>query len=231
MKRLILFVFWLTILPIFTFAQTPQYNNDWIDYSKTYWKLKVPADGLYRIPQEVLAANGIPLNAKDLVLINKGREVPIHLSKEGTLGNSDYIEFYGKGNDGEFDTQLFALRHHQVTTEKSLFTDTAAYYLTVKPNSENLRFQNTSNNLNNPPAPESYFTYTVRQILSNVFFNGKPFRTLGGVDSNFADFEDGEGFVSSIFDNNSNNSNDKGFFIKRRYSTVISFFSRANFNF
>ena len=35
------------------------YNNEWIDYSKTYYKFKVGKNGVYRIPQSVLTSAGL----------------------------------------------------------------------------------------------------------------------------------------------------------------------------
>jgi hypothetical protein len=36
-----------------------QLNNEWIDYSKTYYKFKLAADGLYRIPFITLQQAGL----------------------------------------------------------------------------------------------------------------------------------------------------------------------------
>ena len=43
-----IFTFCLILNAALAFAQP--YNNEWIDYSKTYYKFKVTANGLYRIP-------------------------------------------------------------------------------------------------------------------------------------------------------------------------------------
>ncbi|HVU84092.1 MAG TPA: hypothetical protein VHC50_04580, partial [Puia sp.] len=75
-------------------AQT--YNNEWIDPGKTYYKFKVVANGLYRIPQSVIAAAGLAgTDAKDFQLFRNGEEVPLYTSvSSGPLGASDYIEFW-----------------------------------------------------------------------------------------------------------------------------------------
>ena len=36
-----------------------QFNNEWIDYSKTYYKFKVGKDSLYRITQSTLSVAGL----------------------------------------------------------------------------------------------------------------------------------------------------------------------------
>ena len=44
---------------LFTRQLSAQYNNEWIDYNKTYYKFKVGQTGLYRIPYDVLQAAGL----------------------------------------------------------------------------------------------------------------------------------------------------------------------------
>jgi hypothetical protein len=58
MKRILLILL-IAIPGLSATAQTFPYNNEWIDYSKTYYKFYVGKTGLYRISQSVLASNGI----------------------------------------------------------------------------------------------------------------------------------------------------------------------------
>lgn len=51
MKRILLLL--LTAFHLSAGAQF--YNNEWIDYNKTYYKFKIGATGLYRISQYSLA--------------------------------------------------------------------------------------------------------------------------------------------------------------------------------
>ncbi len=55
MKRILLLL--LTVLSLSAGAQV--YNNEWIDYNKTYYKFKIAVTGLYRIPQTTLASIGL----------------------------------------------------------------------------------------------------------------------------------------------------------------------------
>jgi hypothetical protein len=109
------------------------YNNEWIDFSKTYFKFKVGSDGLYRIPQSVLAGVGLgAVPVQNFQLFRNGQEVPIYTSvASGTLGAGDYIEFWGKMNDGSPDQVLYRSPTYQHTKHWSLETDTAVYFLTV----------------------------------------------------------------------------------------------------
>ena len=54
MKRILL----LLLIAFSLGAKAQVYNNEWIDYSKTYYKFKVGATGLYRITQPTLASIG-----------------------------------------------------------------------------------------------------------------------------------------------------------------------------
>ena len=97
------------ILIIFCGAEAnAQLNNSWIDYSKTYYKFKIAQDTLCRIYGSTLAANGMQnIPVQDFQLWRNGKEVRLYTSvSSGTLGNNDFIEFWGMMNDGEPDNQL-----------------------------------------------------------------------------------------------------------------------------
>ena len=49
----------LALLLILSLDVAAQWNNSWIDYSKTYYKFQLAADTLTRIPQSVLAGLGL----------------------------------------------------------------------------------------------------------------------------------------------------------------------------
>ena len=152
-----------TILLLFIsaglYAQT--YNNEWIDFSKTYYKFKVGADGLYRIPQPVLAGAGLAgAPAENFQLFRNGVEVPIYTSiPSGVFGPTDYIEFWGIMNDGKPDKPLYRTPSYQHTDKYSLQTDTAVYFLTVN-TSPNFHYVNATNDTTGNILPvEPYFMY------------------------------------------------------------------------
>lgn len=194
MKKII-YVFFIGFLCQTLAAQTAY--NEWIDYDQTYYKFKVAGDKLHKIEYQTLADTGIPLVGSHFKMIHNGEEIPLYVSTDGELGSSDYIEFYGKQNDGEFDKLLFQNPEWHLHEYRSLFTDTAAYFLTSDASSTNLRYANTPNDVSDAPEKEAYFWHTSIRPQLNVFFAGEPFRNLGGVNNHFADFENGEGFISS----------------------------------
>lgn len=154
-------------------AQT--YNNEWIDFSKTYYKFKVGADGLYRIPQSVLAGAGLGATpAEYFQLFRNGQPVPIYTSvASGTLGASGYIEFWGQMNDGKPDKPLYRNPAYQHTDKWSLQTDTAVYFLTVNPAGGNLRYNDVNNDPSSTSLPvEPYFMYKSGTYFKTQLNNG-----------------------------------------------------------
>ena len=173
-----------------------QYDNEWIDHARTYHRFKVGEAGLYRIPQAVLAAAGLgSVPAEHFQLWSMGRQVPLLLSRpSGVLGAGDYIEFYGVSNDGRLDTKLYA-GQLQPSDRVSLFTDTAAYFLTTDPSGSSLRMSTGVNDLtaNNLP-PEPYFLHTREHVFRNRLHPG--FGVNLGLTVYSSSFEAGEGWAS-----------------------------------
>ncbi|MES1218568.1 MAG: hypothetical protein ABUT20_23900, partial [Bacteroidota bacterium] len=160
MKRFLL----VLLLAMSFYAEAQVYNNEWIDYNKTYYKFKVGQTGLYRISQSVLTGAGLgSVPAEQFQLWRNGVQIPIFTSvPSGALGTSDYIEFWGERNDGKPDKALYRNPDYQMNDKYSLQTDTAAFFLTVNPSGGNFHFENTPNII--PPTgtvtPEPYFMYT-----------------------------------------------------------------------
>lgn len=194
MKRILLIVFLLAGLG--AFAQP--YNNEWIDYNKTYYKFKVPTTGITRIPQTTLAAMGLSnANADHFQLWHNGQEVPIYTtSTNSPLDASGYIEFWGEMNDGRPDNILYRDGSWQINDAFSLTTDSAAYYLTINPAGNNKRLVNTENNVagNTLPA-EKYFMYRAEQNYRNKVHGGRA-ELVGSSYTYSSTYDIGEGWSS-----------------------------------
>lgn len=163
MKR-ILFVLALMLVSKVVIAQP--YNNEWIDYSKTYYKFKVAATGLCRINQPALAAAGLgSVPCEQFQLWRNGVQVPLFTSiNTGLFNTNDFIEFWGQMNDGKIDKYLYNNPANQLSDKLSLVTDTAAYFLTVNTNTtNNIRYKFANNNVagNTLPA-ETFFNHILR---------------------------------------------------------------------
>jgi len=185
------------------------YGNEWIDYSKTYLKMKVGSNAIHRIDYATLeaalssAGESIgSINAADYQLWHNGVQVPIYIGNSITptiaaMGLSDFIEFYGTKADGNYDAQLYNSPTHQPNPQHCLFTDSAAYFLTWSSGS-NERYTLINNDLSSPPAAETFFMDQVRSNLTNTFYTGNII-TLADRDINLPDFEEGEGYMGTEF--------------------------------
>ncbi|MCB9294330.1 MAG: hypothetical protein H6559_14590 [Lewinellaceae bacterium] len=137
------------------------YGNEWIRYGQQYFKIMVAEDGLYRIPYETLAAGGLPVSGIDgsrYQLWHLGEEQPLYVSQPGPLGPGGFIEFYGEKNRSELDRHLFRNPDEELLNPwYSLFTDTAAYFLTwVEAGEPTRRYEAVENDLTNLPAKEAW---------------------------------------------------------------------------
>lgn len=170
MKRILLFLF----IVIGLAAQSQQFNNEWIDYNKTYYKFKVGATGVYRISQPALATIGLGSSpAESFQLWRNGKQIPIYTSVQaGAMGAGDYIEFWGEKNDGKPDNIMYRVADYQLSDKWSLQTDTVAFFLTINSGSSNLRLQPTANIIPGSPVPEPYFMYTSGKYYHNRLNQG-----------------------------------------------------------
>ena len=160
-KYLLGFIFLFAALTV----RSQTYNNEWINFGQTYYKFNVGSNGLYRINQSALASLGLAVvPAEQFQLWHNGTEVAIYTSQaSGPLTGSDYIEFYGQVNDGKADKQLYKYDSLQMSDKLSLYTDTAAYFLTVN-SGINKRLVNTVNDVaGNILPPETGFIHTLQK--------------------------------------------------------------------
>jgi len=192
MKRILLVLF----IALGFLTQAQMYNNEWIDYNKTYYKFKVGKTGLYRISQTVLANAGLgSVSAEQFQLWRNGVQIPIFTSiPSGPLSGSDYIEFWGEMNDGKPDNALYRNPDYQLNDKWSLQTDTAAFFLTVNPGG-NFHFESTANNVaGNTLAPEPYFLYTIGSYFKDQINPG--YAASVGEYVYSASYDIGEGWTS-----------------------------------
>ncbi|RYY39297.1 MAG: hypothetical protein EOO08_10645 [Chitinophagaceae bacterium] len=204
MKKVLLGL--LMLMGLSAFGQS--YYNEWIDHSKTYYKFKVGATGVYRIPQSTLQAAGLAAApAQDFQLWRNGHEVPLYTSvASGTLGTSDFIEFWGEMNDGVPDSLLYRDSRYQLSRKWSLETDTATFFLTVNPGGPNKRLATTANNVvGTSLSPQPYFMYTVGRYFKDQISNGYAVNVGDYMYS--SSYDRGEGWTSPNVVTNGTNTN------------------------
>jgi len=186
----------ISLLLTFGLVGRAQFDHEWIDHARTYYRFKVGEAGLHRIPQATLAAVGLgSVPAEQFQLWSMGRQVPLLVSRQtGVLGSGDYIEFYGEPNDGSLDKRLYT-GQLQPSDKISLFTDTAAYFLTIDPSGQSLRHTYGVNDLTgNTLPPEPYFIHSQEHVFRNRMHPG--FGVNLGLTVYSSSFEAGEGWAS-----------------------------------
>ncbi|MBX2967178.1 MAG: hypothetical protein KF845_13620 [Cyclobacteriaceae bacterium] len=128
------FGLFLAVFALFLQANA-QVGNEWIQFNQFYYKIPVAQDGLYRVTYSDLQLAGFPVGSVDprrLQLFHRGIEQAIYIEGEAdaVFHATDYIEFFGRKNDGTPDTELYKPASAQPHTYYNLFSDTTAYFLT-----------------------------------------------------------------------------------------------------
>ena len=142
MKRPLLLV---ALLCVFGAAKAQPYGNEWIDYGKQYWKLKLFApnafESIWRIDSTTLANSGFPLgtvNPQDIQLFGREKEVPIWVEGEAdsVFNSTDFIEFHARNNDAWMDAAHWENPGDLNTRYYNMYNDTIYYYLTIANSTE-----------------------------------------------------------------------------------------------
>ncbi|MCH8231527.1 MAG: hypothetical protein IIB82_02600 [Bacteroidetes bacterium] len=119
-----------------------QYGNEWIDYNKSYYKITLAEDGIYRLSYQDILDAGIPVNAidaKKYMLFHRGVEQALFIENTGAsqLEPGEFIEFYGQRNDGTLDSLLYNPSSSQPHKYYNLYSDSSSYFLTWESGTQN----------------------------------------------------------------------------------------------
>ena len=202
----ILFVL-LLMLNFSAFAQ--QFGFEWIKPYQPYFKIKIVNDGVYAIDPALFTQNGINLsniNPKRFQIFRNGLEIPLYIhGQSDTLFNSnDFLEFYAEHNDGSLDSGLYKQASFQPHTYKSMFTDTAVYFLTILPDTTSIiakRLDWVNNTNFGAYTAEPYFMHEVKisptdfSSRNNYFTGPDLYQTTHKYTS--AEYLEGEGWADA----------------------------------
>lgn len=177
-------------------GQDTLYGNEWINYEQSYFKIKVAEDGIYRIPYEQMQSAGIPVSevpGRQFQLFHLGQEVPLYSTSDNPFSAGDFLEFYGEKNRSELDRHLFTDPDGELLNpEYSLFTDSAAYFLTwVTDGSPTRRYTTLNNDLTDLPAPEAWYWAEEKVVFTEQHL--KQYVKFSGANMYYSNF-DGDGF-------------------------------------
>ncbi|WP_207432212.1 C25 family cysteine peptidase [Sabulibacter ruber] len=177
-----------------SYGQQVTYGNEWINYNQKYYKIKVPTTGIYRLDRAYLQAAGINgVDPRNFQLFRRGKEVAIHVEGEadGSFDANDFIEFYGEKNDGALDRELYKNPEHQVNPFYSLYTDTAAYFLTWSTSQQNRRMV-TQETPSSGLTAQPWVWQTIINQSTDQYNRGRRYG-----ENHMTWVDEGEGFMSS----------------------------------
>lgn len=193
MKKLFFPIFFF-LLSYTVYGQT--YGNEWIQYNQSYYKIQVTQTGMHRISYDALAASGFPVNSSDpryFQLYFRGQQQTIYIAgqNDGQFNPGDYIDFFGKGNDGAPDSVLYFQPGWQGNAKVNLYTDTASYFLTTGANF-GLRFITELDNNYAAWNTSPYYWALVEQGYRSNYNEGAFYSSF----QKDARYQSGEGFAN-----------------------------------
>lgn len=200
------------------------YGNEWIAFasgqaysSQQYFRIGIWKEGVYRIGYNDLQSSGVPVTSwfstDRYQIFHRGKEQFIRVKDQNSdnlFGPGDYIEFYGKSNDGEYDRALYDVPASQPNPYFSLYNDTAAYFLTYNPfSNNNRRMPVVTDNNYGAYQPEPWYIREDVKVYGSTY--NISYRDFNDIADN--SFTKGEGYLSGLisksspFDVNYNISN------------------------
>jgi len=165
------------MFPLYLLAQP--LGNEWINYNQQYYKFSLFQNGVYKINYTTLLNSGFPINSVDprsIQIFGRGNEEYIYIKgqSDGVFNTDDFIEFYGKKNDGWFDSYIYLNPADQPNPNYSMFNDTSTYYITWNASINNRRLQLETDENFSSYAPATYFMKVSREDYVGTYFSGEP---------------------------------------------------------
>lgn len=203
MRRLLLIVFLLQSISLLG----QPYGNEWVNASQPHFYFQVHQEGVYRISQQVLndalAAYGFNLatiDPRNIQMFARGEEQHIYIQGEadGVFGDTDFIEFYAKGNDGVFDTDVYLDNPlNNANPYHSLINDTLRYFITWNSSLNNARMTEESDVNFSGYTASPYVLRDEIDELHDTYYYGQNYAQT---QSTSPLYSGGEGYYGYYFD-------------------------------
>ncbi len=176
-----------------------QYANDWIDFGKQYYKVSVANTGAFRLTYTDLQNAGFPVSSVDprrVQLYYRGVEQAIIVQgqADAKFDPGDYLEFYGRKNDGVNDTKLYTASNLQPHSYYNLYSDTSAYFLTWSQGLVQGKRMSSFSEINISGIPKDTYHNNERlEVYTNEYSTGSTVSTV----LQYTQFDEGEGWTGS----------------------------------
>lgn len=194
---LVFFCFFGTLTAQMTIDGNIFYGNEWIDFNKTYYKIPVAEDGLYRLTADDLTERGIALSefaGREIAIFHNGQSIPIHVSNDKTWNTDDFLLFHGEKNRSFLDQFMYeGGEDWLLNKDYSLINDTAAYFL-VFDESQAIRYGNYENKPDISLTPKAWQHELEKEVYHKDYV--KPYTKVGGLPIYPSHFIKNEGWAS-----------------------------------
>lgn len=172
-------ILWLYAICILLADNSYSQNFNWITPNKTYLKLYLSEDGIYRINQSDFSNAGVnpsTIDPRTVKVLYKGVETPVFFQGEddGTFDAGDFLDFYGKRNYGGLTPHRNGFNNviDYVTDEYyNLYSDTSVYWIDWG-GSNGLRMEK-STFVSSQPLPDNNFFRKVHFENDNFYYLGE----------------------------------------------------------
>ena len=168
-------------LLVFAGSKAQTFGNEWINFAQQYYKIPVAQRGIHRLTYQDLQRAGLPLATIDprrMQVFHRGVEQAVFIAGEGDafFNETDYVEFYGEGNDGTLDARLYRPATAQPHPHYNNYSDTTYFFLTWRLDNapgKRMAVVTESNTANLPPEP--YHLAEKLLVLTNEYDDGRQF--------------------------------------------------------
>lgn len=219
-RILIVFIIFLSLYG-FSFAQ----NYNWITPNKTYLKMYIAGDGMYRINKSDFNNAGINVSNIDprtVKVFNKGSQIPLYFlgEQDGVFNDNDYFDFYGTRNYGGPTITYDQSNAVAYTTNEyfNQYSDTNIYWIDWD-GANGLRFSISSFSTVTPFTPD--YTYDQMHFENDKLYSQG--QNFSSADYNFLSTEKyrGEGWYWKFIGDNQNLTDT--FSLPLLYNTPLNF--------
>jgi len=174
---------------------------DWVKQNQTYVQIKVGKTGVYRIPSSLIGqnfSNLSTLNTAGFQIFRRGKEqaILVNSGNDNFLNGNESIDFYGMMNVASSETEMYQKPMAPRNEDRSIYDDTAHYFLTYSPALDGKRVANTGLNNNSSVPFEVYHWRTAASYFYSSYSMGKGLRG----DVTFSSyFTSGEGWAGRAY--------------------------------
>ena len=161
-------------------SQAFSQNYNWITPGKTYLKLYITDDGIFRVNKSDFQNAGIStttIDPRTIKVLFKGSQIPVFFQGEsdGVFDDADFFDFYAHRNFGGQTEFHDGYSNDIVYTQFEFYneySDTSAYFVDWG-GAAGQRLSNSQSNLNAAVYPLPYFLNKIHGEKDKVFSLGK----------------------------------------------------------